>query len=155
MLALRETPATYPTQPRLLDRVRNAIRARHYSRRTEKAYTGWIKGYIALHGKRHPADMGGPEVAHFLTSLAVDGHVAASTQNQAMNALTFSTEWFSSRISRGSMRSFAPAARFTSLWCSPVPRFASYSTSWRARRGSWCSCSMAPASGSSNVRGSA
>ena len=88
MLAVRETPASYP-KPRLLDRVRDAIRARHYSRRTEKAYVAWIKRYIFFHAKRHPADMGAPEVARFLTSLAVDGRVAASTQNQALNALLF------------------------------------------------------------------
>ena len=88
MLAVRETPASYP-KPRLLDRVRDAIRARHYSRRTEKAYVGWIKRYIFFHAKRHPADMGAPEVARFLTSLAVDGRVAASMQNQALNALLF------------------------------------------------------------------
>ena len=88
MLAVRETPASYP-RPRLLDRVRDAIRARHYSRRTEKAYVGWIKRYIFFHAKRHPAEMGAPEVSRFLTSLAVDGHVAASTQNQALNALLF------------------------------------------------------------------
>jgi len=56
MLAVRETSASYP-KPRLLDRVRDAIRARHYSRRTEKAYVGWIKRYIFFHAKRHPADM--------------------------------------------------------------------------------------------------
>src|SRR5438067_4161144 len=88
MLAVRETPASYP-RPRLLDRVRDAIRARHYSRRTEKAYVGWIKRYIFFHAKQHPVDMGAPEVARFLTSLAVDGRVAASTQNQALNALLF------------------------------------------------------------------
>src|SRR5439155_17715771 len=88
MLASRETPASYPKPP-LLDRVRDAIRARHYSRRTEKAYVAWIKRYIFFHAKRHPADMGAPEVARFLTSLAVDGRVAASTQNQALNALLF------------------------------------------------------------------
>jgi integrase len=88
MLAVRETPASYP-RPRLLDRVRDAIRARHYSRRTEKAYVGWIKRYIFFHAKRHPVDMGAPEIARFLTSLAVDGRVAASTQNQALNALLF------------------------------------------------------------------
>ena len=88
MLAVRETPASYP-RPRLLDRVRDAIRARHYSRRTEKAYVGWIKRYIFFHAKRHPVDMGAPEVARFLTSLAIDGRVAASTQNQALNALLF------------------------------------------------------------------
>src|SRR5882762_7532876 len=76
-------------KPRLLDRVRDASRARHYSRRTEKAYVGWIKRYIFFHAKRHPVDMGAPEVARFLTSLAVDGRVAASTQNQALNALLF------------------------------------------------------------------
>lgn len=89
MLALRESPATYSGGPRLLDRVRHAIRARHYSRRTEKAYVGWIKRYIFFHGKRHPAEMGAAEISRFLTALAVDGKVAASTQNQAMNALVF------------------------------------------------------------------
>ena len=89
MLALRETPAAYSGGPRLLDRVRHAIRARHYSRRTEKAYVGWIKRYIFFHGKRHPAEMGAAEVSTFLTALAVDSKVAASTQNQAMNALVF------------------------------------------------------------------
>jgi integron integrase len=89
MLALRETPAPYSTGPRLLDRVRHAIRARHYSRRTEKAYVGWIKRYIFFHGKRHPAEMGAAKVSQFLTSLAVQANVAASTQNQAMNALVF------------------------------------------------------------------
>ena len=89
MLAARETPATWAPKPRLLDRVREAIRARHYSGRTEKAYVGWIKRYIFFHDKRHPAEMGGAEVTRFLTALAVDGHVAASTQNQALNALLF------------------------------------------------------------------
>ncbi len=74
---------------RLLDRVREAIRARRYSRRTEQAYVAWIRRFILFHDKRHPASMGGPEVGRFLTSLAVDGHVSASTQNQAMHALLF------------------------------------------------------------------
>src|SRR5687767_2473975 len=89
MLALRESPATYSGGPRLLDRVRHAIRARHYSRRTEKAYVGWIKRYIFFHGKRHPAEMGAADVSRFLTAPAVYGKVAAYTQNQAMNALVF------------------------------------------------------------------
>src|SRR2546427_11026525 len=71
-LAVRETSPTLPPKPRLLDRVREAIRTRHYSRRTEKAYVHWIKRYIFHHDKRHPVDMGGPEVAAVLTSLAVD-----------------------------------------------------------------------------------
>ena len=88
-LAVRETPtARYPKR-RLLDRVRDAIRARHYSRRTEKTYVAWIKRYIFFHGKRHPAEMGAPEVTRFLTWLATEGKVAASTQNQALNALLF------------------------------------------------------------------
>jgi integron integrase len=88
MLAVRETPAAYG-KPRLLDLVREAIRTRHYSRRTEEAYVGWIKRYIFFHEKRHPVEMGAPEVGRFLTSLAVDGRAAASTQNQALSALLF------------------------------------------------------------------
>src|SRR6266478_2005124 len=88
MLAVHETPRACP-KPRLLDRVRDAIRARHYSRRTEDAYVGWIRRYIFFHGKRHPAELGAAEVTRFLSSLAVDGHVAASTQNQALGALLF------------------------------------------------------------------
>jgi len=76
-------------QPKLLDRTRNAIRARHYSVRTEEAYVMWIKRYIFFHGKRHPASMGGEQVNAFLSSLAVDDHVSAATQNQALAALLF------------------------------------------------------------------
>ncbi len=89
VLAVREIGPTSAAKPRLLDRVRDAIRARHYSRRTEKAYIAWIRRYIFFHGKRHPAEMGAPEITRFLTSLAVDSKVAASTQNQALSALLF------------------------------------------------------------------
>src|SRR5881296_3488481 len=85
----REAGPPAPQQPRLLDRVRAALRARHYSRRTEKAYVHWIRRYIFFHGKRHPAEMGAAEVTSFLTSLAVRDKVAASTQNQALSALLF------------------------------------------------------------------
>ncbi len=88
-LVVRESTPLAPRPPRLLDRVRAAIAARHYSRRTEKAYVQWAKRYILFHGKRHPADMGAPEVTAFLSALAVDGRVAASTQNQALSALLF------------------------------------------------------------------
>ena len=88
-LAVRETPTPGYPRPRLLDRVREAVRTRHYSRRTEKAYVAWTKRYIFFHGKRHPAEMGAPEVTVFLSSLATDAKVAASTQNQALNALLF------------------------------------------------------------------
>src|SRR5438445_8112734 len=76
-------------KPKLLDRVRDALRSRHYSHRTEKAYVHWIRRYIFFHGKRHPLEMGAPEVTAFLTALAVRDRVAASTQNQALNALLF------------------------------------------------------------------
>jgi site-specific recombinase XerD len=74
--------------PKLLQRVREAIRLRHLSRRTEKAYVGWIRRFIVFHGKRHPREMGPVEITRFLSSLAV-GHVSASTQNQALAALLF------------------------------------------------------------------
>ena len=86
---LRETTSAELSKPKLLDRVRHAVRARHYSRRTEKAYVHWIKRYIFFHGKRHPAEMGAAELTAFLTALAVRERVAASTQNQALNALLF------------------------------------------------------------------
>ncbi len=75
--------------PRLLDRVRAALRARHYSYRTEQAYVGWIKRYIRFHGIRHPDELGEDEVNAFLSSLAVRGRVSASTQGQALAALVF------------------------------------------------------------------
>jgi integron integrase len=69
--------------------VRAALRTRHCSPRTEKAYVGWIRRYILFHDKRHPADMGAAEITRFLSALAVQRHVAASTQNQALSALLF------------------------------------------------------------------
>ena len=75
--------------PRLLDRVRAEVRTRHYSRRTEEAYLGWTKRFILFHRKRHPAAMGSDEVNAFLSHLAVDGNVSASTQAQALSALVF------------------------------------------------------------------
>src|SRR3989442_4191463 len=88
-LAVGERAPEGASRPRLLDRVRGALRARHYSRRTEDAYVAWIRRYIVFHGKRHPVEMGAVEVTQFLSSLAVSGHVAASTQNQALSALLF------------------------------------------------------------------
>ena len=78
-----------PEKPRLLDEVRSRIRTRHYSLRTEQAYTHWIKRYIFFHDKRHPVEMGAAEVEAFLTSLAVERQVAAATQKQALAALLF------------------------------------------------------------------
>ena len=75
--------------PRLLDSVRAAIRLRHYSFRTEKAYVDWIRRYILFHGRRHPREMGGNEVRDFLSHLASDRHVSPATQAQALAALLF------------------------------------------------------------------
>jgi integron integrase len=87
-LASPPTDAT-ATPPRLLDRVRQACRVRHLSRRTEDAYVAWIRRFILFHKKRHPNDMGAEEVSRFLSWLAVSRRVSASTQNQALNALLF------------------------------------------------------------------
>ncbi len=77
------------TPPKLLDQVRDRIRVKHYSIRTETQYVQWVKRFILFHNKRHPQEMGTEEVEAFLTHLAVDGHVSASTQNQALSALLF------------------------------------------------------------------
>ena len=75
--------------PRLLDQVRQHIRVRHYSLRTEQAYVGWIRRFILVNGKRHPQELGAAEVGDFLTRLATVRNVSASTQNQALSALLF------------------------------------------------------------------
>ncbi len=78
-----------PSRPKLLDRVKMRMRVRQYSPRTEKAYVGWIRRFILFHGRRHPGEMGEREVTEFLTHLATERRVAASTQNQALSALLF------------------------------------------------------------------
>ncbi len=80
---------TSPNPPKLLDQVVAKIRFKHYSRRTEQAYTHWIKRYILFHGKRHPKEMGAPEIEAFLSALATDRNVSASTQNLALFSLLF------------------------------------------------------------------
>src|SRR5687767_5714879 len=89
-----DSPAQRPAasdrgEKRLVVRVREAIRARHYSRRTEHAYWYWIRRFIFFHDKRHPAEMGAAEVTAFLSWLATERDVAAATQNQALSALLF------------------------------------------------------------------
>ena len=78
-----------PEPKKLLDQVRDVLRIKHYSYRTEQTYVDWIKRYIIFHKKRHPKDMGAPEIEAFLAYLAQERHVAASTQNQALSALLF------------------------------------------------------------------
>jgi integron integrase len=85
------SPPDSPPRPplRLLDQLRERIRFKHYSLRTEQAYVGWVRQFIRFHGLRHPQSMGGPEVVQFLNALANERQVAASTQNQALSALLF------------------------------------------------------------------
>jgi Phage integrase, N-terminal SAM-like domain len=105
---VRETTPVTPPKPRLLDRVRAALQARHYSRRTEEAYVAWIKRYIFFfHAQRHPAEMGAPEVTRFLSSLAVDGRVPAYTQNQAVST----TMIYTHVLNRGPAAVRSPADR--------------------------------------------
>lgn len=87
--ALPELSDTAKQQPKLLDQMRAAIRTRHYSLATEKNYLQWAKRFILFHGKRHPADMGAPEVEAFLSALATERNVSASTQNQALHSILF------------------------------------------------------------------
>lgn len=84
-----EQDTATPKASKLLDQVRLRMRVKHYSLRTEQSYLHWIKRFILFHGKRHPRDMGAPEVEAFLTALAVEQKVAASTQNLALAALLF------------------------------------------------------------------
>ena len=103
-----EPPAiSFP--PRLLDRVRIAARQRHYSLRTEQSYVAWVRRFILFHGKRHPKDMGAPEIVAFLSDLAVRRRVSASTQNQALSSLLFLYRHTSSTAS--SRASTRPSAR--------------------------------------------
>ena len=83
------TPPLAPPKSKLLDRVRWHLRLKHYAIRTEQVYIDWIRRYILFHRKRHPEEMGEEQIAEFLTYLAVEKHVAASTQNQALSALLF------------------------------------------------------------------
>src|SRR5690606_36826109 len=85
----RGMTTTTPSRPRLLDQVRQALRVRHYSARTEKAYIRWIRRFVLFHGTRHPGDLGGAEVTAFLSWLAEERKVSPSTQTQALCALLF------------------------------------------------------------------
>jgi hypothetical protein len=80
------------SKPRLLDQIRQLMRLRHYSLRTEEAYIGWIRRYILFHGKRHPRDLGESDIASFLSSLAVKGQVAAATQTKHSTRCCFCTK---------------------------------------------------------------
>ncbi|MFM8330595.1 MAG: phage integrase N-terminal SAM-like domain-containing protein [Candidatus Methylumidiphilus sp.] len=83
------SPTPEPRHPGLFETVRERLRVKHYSLRTEEAYLGWIRRFVGFHGRRHPRELGAAEVEAFLTDLAVQRNVASATQNQALAALLF------------------------------------------------------------------
>ena len=96
------------SQARLLDRVRAAIRVRHYSLRTEDAYIQWIKRFIFYHNKRHPEEMAEQEITSFLSYLATERNVSVSTQNQALAAILFLYKAVLERV-KGVGHDFSPS----------------------------------------------
>ncbi|MGQ9594822.1 MAG: phage integrase N-terminal SAM-like domain-containing protein [Anaerolineae bacterium] len=83
------TERSIPMAKKLLDQLREVLRLKHYSYRTEEAYVDWVRRFILFHNKRHPAEMGAPEIQAFLAHLAQEKNVSASTQNQALSAILF------------------------------------------------------------------
>ena len=86
---MQTNPPPSTKQKKLLDQVRDVLRTKHYSYRTEQTYIEWIKRFILFHGKRHPKDMGAQEVQAYITYLATERNIASSTQNQALSAIAF------------------------------------------------------------------
>jgi integron integrase len=84
-----QRPSSGPTAPKLLQQVRQAVRVRHYSARTEESYVGWIRRYVRFNGMRHPAELRAADINRFVTALAESGKVSASTQTQALSAVLF------------------------------------------------------------------
>ncbi len=110
-------PASASRRPqRLMERVRSELRVRHYSIRTEEAYTAWIRRYLQFH-RRHPRELDGDDLNRYLTHLAEDRRVAVSTQRQALAAILFSTATSSSWISSGSTTWSAPGSRVACQRC--------------------------------------
>jgi hypothetical protein len=109
-------------KPSLLEQVRQCLRLKHYSIRTERAYVDWIKRFILFHRKRHPSEMGSDEIRHFLSNLATEGKVAASTQNQALCASSSSTATSSASSCLTSRASSGPGGRPASPSCSRAPK---------------------------------
>jgi site-specific recombinase XerD len=130
-------------KPKLLDQVRDAIRVKHYSLRTEKTYIHWIKRYIFFHDKRHPAEMGEDEIRRFLTHLAVNRDVAAATQNQALSAILFLYKDVL-RNWTGLTVSSAPRNPHACPSCSPARKSGRFLVSLREHVGSWLASSMGP-----------
>jgi hypothetical protein len=127
------TPRVSPA-PKLLDTVRQAIRVRHYSRRTEDAYLSWIRRFIVYHGKRHPRELGEAEVTAFLSNLAARG-VSASTQNQALSAILFLYEVVIGRRLAWMNELVRAHVRRGCRWCSRATKSLGYSVICTGRCG--------------------
>jgi len=152
VLTVRERPATGYPKPRLLDRVREAVRARHYSPRTEKTYVAWIKRYIFFHSKRHPADMG-----------AAGGHALSDVARDRRQGRRIHPESGPERVAvpvSGAARAGSAVARRSGprpaalSGCQSSSRARRSVASWSAstaRLASWPCCSTAPASGFSSA----
>jgi hypothetical protein len=121
--------------PRLGDRARAAMRVKHLSVRTEEAYLGWMRRYYEFHGRRDPAKLGAAELSAFLSSLATERKVAASTQNQALAALLFLYAPSSGRSSPGLTTWCAPAGPSDSPSSSPATRSVRCSRAWTGSPG--------------------
>src|SRR5438309_9723403 len=91
---MMQSQTSFPGKPKLLDQLRTFMRARRYSLRTEQAYLDWVRRFILFHAKRHPREMAETEIVEFLTHLATQRNVAASTQNQAFSAVLFLYQQF-------------------------------------------------------------
>ena len=135
-LQVLNAPSDPARRFRLLERVRARLRDGRYSRRTEEAYVAWIRRYVIFHDRRHPSDLGPEHVRQFLSALATEQRVAASTQNQALAALLFlydrycGDRWRESMVSR--LRVMLGGCR----WCSRSGRCADCSTSFAIPLGS-------------------
>ena len=115
---------------KLLDQLREVLRLKHYSYRTEQAYVDWVRRFILFHGKRHPAEMGTPEIQAFLAHRTVEGNVSASTQNQALSALLLPQKSSTKRLIPSS--SPRPNGPSVSPPSSPGTRSAASWTAWTA-----------------------
>ena len=121
--------------PRLLDAVRAAIRVRHYSHRTEKAYVDWIRRFILYHGKRHPREMGGPEVAQFLSHLASERHCRRPPSLRRWQPSCFSINACLMQLYPGSTMWYAPTGRSVCRSCFVKTKHDSSSTTCPASTG--------------------
>jgi hypothetical protein len=123
--------------PRLLDRVRAGLRARHYSRRTEKAYVGWIRRFILFHSKRHPDDMSSVEVGAYLSNLASEAKSALPHRTKRWPHCFFSINKCSDASWNGWATWFTPNGPSRFPWCSADRRRVTCSRACKARCG-WC-----------------